>query len=373
MGARRAKQTSESGAAGKPASRRLYWEIREVEREGLPSVLSRASICTCCWRLRAGLTILEAVRHDSSVSQRRLGITFALIAYGIWGLLPLYLKALASVNAFEVVSHRIVWAAAFLLALLVVTKQYGWVKTLREQPRSVLTFLCSAAVLSINWITYIWAVAVGRVVDASLGYFISPLLSVVLAVVVLKERLRPLQWAAVSVAGAGVVWLTVLAGQLPWIGLVLAVSFGLYGLLRKTARIDALGGLTLETLLLLPVAGAYLLWAPNGGAWHGAQPSLRLLLIAAGPITAVPLLAFAAGARRIPLSLVGILQYLGPTLQLLLGVLVFREQLPPAKLLGFALIWLAVALYTLEGVMLRRPAHEQGRQPEQVPQGQGQG
>jgi chloramphenicol-sensitive protein RarD len=192
------------------------------------------------------------------------------------------------------------------------------------------------------------------VVDASLGYFINPLLSVVLAVVVLKERLRPLQWAAVGLAGLGVVWLTVLAGQLPWIGLTLAASFGTYGLLRKTAAIDSLGGLTLETLLLLPLAGGFLLTLAASGqdSWHGGGLGLQALLVAAGPITALPLLAFAAGARRIPLSLVGILQYLGPTLQLGLGVLVFHEPLPLRKLLGFALIWLAVAAYTLEGAML---------------------
>jgi chloramphenicol-sensitive protein RarD len=289
-----------------------------------------------------------------ALSQRRLGITYALIAYGIWGLLPLYLKALRSVPPLEVVSHRIVWAAVLLVVFVVATRQLGWVQQLRERPRIAWTFLASAAALSVNWLVYIWAVSVGRVVDASLGYFINPLVSVVLAVVVLKERLRPWQWAAVGLAGSGVVWLTLLAGQLPWIGLVLAASFGTYGLLRKTAAIDSLGGLTLETLLLLPLAGAYLLTlsANHQGAWAAADPRLRALLLAAGPITALPLLSFAAGARRIPLSLVGILQYFGPSLQLGLGVLVFHEPLPLTKLLGFALIWLAVAAYTLEGAML---------------------
>lgn len=292
------------------------------------------------------------------LSQRRLGITYALIAYGIWGLLPLYLKLLRSVPPLQVVAHRIVWAAVLLLAVTVLFRQRGWLAQVRERPRVLWTFLASAAVLSINWLVYIYAVSVGRVVDGSLGYFINPLFSVVLAVVVLKERLRPLQWGAVAVAGAGVVWLTVLAGQLPWIGLVLAASFGLYGLLRKTAPIDSLGGLTLETLLLLPLAAGYLMalaGTSDASAWSHATPSLRAWLIAAGPITAVPLLSFAAGARRIPLSLVGILQYLGPSLQLALGVLVFHEPLPPAKLVGFGLIWLAVALFTLEGAMLGRP------------------
>jgi chloramphenicol-sensitive protein RarD len=287
------------------------------------------------------------------LSQRRLGIIYALVAYGIWGLLPLYLKALKAVPLLEVVSHRILWSAVLLVVVGLATRQLSWLKRVRERPRLLLTLLACAAALSVNWLVFIWAVSVGRVVDGSLGYFINPLVSVVLAVVVLKERLRPLQWAAVGVAALGVLWLTVLAGQLPWIGLALASSFGLYGLLRKTAAIDSLGGLTLETLLLLPIAGGYLLSLAGGGhsSWS-REPSVPWLLIAAGPLTAVPLLSFVAGARRIPLSLVGILQYLGPTLQLLLGVAVFHEPLPAPKLIGFGLIWLAVALYTVEGAML---------------------
>ena len=291
-----------------------------------------------------------------TLSPRRLGIAYALTAYGIWGLLPLYLKLLGTVPPVELVAHRIVWAAVLLVALELLLRQQAWLTHVVERPRVLLTFLASATVLTINWLVYIYAVSVGRVVDGSLGYFINPLVSVVLAVVVLKERLRPTQWAAVALAGAGVLWLTVLAGQLPWIGLILAATFGLYGLLRKTAPIDSLGGLTLETLLLLPLAGGYLLWLSSDGrsSWTGAAPSLRAWLVAAGPITAIPLLSFAAGARRIPLSLVGILQDLGPSLQLGLGVLVFHEPLPPAKLCGFALIWLAVAVFTLEGAMLTR-------------------
>jgi chloramphenicol-sensitive protein RarD len=287
------------------------------------------------------------------VSQRRLGITYALIAYGIWGVLPLYLKALHAVPPLEVVAHRIVWSAALLVVVVAVGRQGTFIAQLRERPRSIGTFMASALALSVNWLVYIWAVGQGRVVDASLGYFINPLFSVVLAVVVLKERLRALQWAAVAVAAVGVLWLALLVGQLPWIGLTLATSFGTYGLLRKTASIDALGGLTLETLLLLPFAALYLLnlAATGHGAWASAQMSLRALLVAAGPITALPLLCFAAGARRIPLSLVGILQYLGPSLQLVLGVFVFHEPLPSAKLAGFALIWLALVLYASEGAI----------------------
>lgn len=288
------------------------------------------------------------------MSQRRLGIVYALIAYFIWGVLPLYLKALHAVPPLQVVAHRIAWSALLLVGVVTATRKLEFVRQVRARPRILLTFLASALGLSVNWLVYIWAVGQGRVVDASLGYFINPLFSVVLAVVVLKERLRALQWAAVALAGTGVLWLTVLVGQLPWIGLTLAASFGTYGLLRKTASVDALGGLTLETLLLLPPSLLYLLSvsASGHGAWASADVSLRSLLVAAGPITAIPLVSFAAGARRIPLSLVGILQYLGPTLQLGLGVFVFHEHLSGAKLAGFALIWLGLVVYAAEAALV---------------------
>jgi chloramphenicol-sensitive protein RarD len=285
------------------------------------------------------------------VSERRVGILYALIAYGMWGLIPLYFRAMRGVSPFEVLSHRIVWSFVLLVAALLIARDWRWFALLRQRPRIAWSFVASAAVLSVNWFVYIWSVDAGRVVDASLGYFINPLFSVVLAVVVLKERLRAAQWAAVGVAALGVLWLTALSRQLPWIGLALASTFGCYGLLRKMAALDALAGLALETTLLLPAAVGYLLWLAqaDAGAWGSATPGLRALLVAAGPITAIPLLSFAAGARRIPLSLVGILQYLGPTLQLLLGIWVFHEPFAMPKLAGFALIWLAVLLFSIEG------------------------
>lgn len=288
------------------------------------------------------------------MDERRRGITYSLIAYGLWGLMPLYVKTLGRVPPLQIVAHRIVWAALLLVAVVLGTGQRGWLEQLKAQPRIARTFALSAGALSVNWLVYIWAVGQGRVVDASLGYFINPLLSVVLAVVVLKERLRPLQWLAVALAAVGVLWLALLAGQVPWIGLTVAVSFAVYGLLRKTAAIDALGGLTLETLLLLPIALGYLLFLcfQPGGAFGEGGSARVLLLLAAGPVTAVPLLAFAAGARRIPLSLVGVLQYVAPSLQLALGLVVFKEPLPTSKLTGFALIWLAVLVYSLESVRI---------------------
>jgi chloramphenicol-sensitive protein RarD len=190
------------------------------------------------------------------------------------------------------------------------------------------------------------------VVDASLGYFINPLFNVLLGYVVLRERLRAFQWSAIGLAGCGVLWLTWHGGQLPWVALALAFTFGLYGLLRKTASLGALEGLTLETLVLFPVAAAYVLYltAQGQNSFIGATPSIQLLLAAAGPITAVPLLLFAAGARRIPLSLLGLLQYIGPTLQLLIGVWVYNEAFGSTRLVGFALIWSALALYSAEGL-----------------------
>lgn len=293
------------------------------------------------------------------MSERRRGVVYALTAYGLWGLMPLYVKALGNVPLLQIVAHRVVWASSLLAFLVVATRQVAWLAVLRRQPRLLWTFALSAAALSVNWLVYIWAVGQGRVVDASLGYFINPLVSVVLGVFVLKERLRLAQWAAVGVAALGVLWLSVLAGELPWIGLIVAASFGVYGLLRKTAPIDALGGLTLETLLLLPVALGYLVYSSfgAGGVFAGGGSSRTLLLLAAGPVTALPLLAFGAGARRIPLALVGILQYVAPTLQLLLGLVAFGEMLPGQKLIGFALIWLAVLLYSVEALAHRaRPA-----------------
>jgi chloramphenicol-sensitive protein RarD len=203
-----------------------------------------------------------------------------------------------------------------------------------------------------NWFVYIWAVNAGRVVDASLGYFINPLVNVLIGAAFLHERLRPAQWAAAGVAAAGVGWLTWQAGAVPWIGLVLALTFGLYGLLRKTAALGAIEGLTLETVLLTPLAAAYLLWLAHAGAsgFVEGDTATRLLLAAAGPVTAVPLLLFAAGARRIPFSTLGLLQYLGPSLQLLIGVWLYHEPFA-ARAPGYVLIWIALAVFSVEGLL----------------------
>ncbi|SPA10373.1 putative predicted permease rarD [Cupriavidus taiwanensis] len=284
----------------------------------------------------------------------QLGILYALLAYLIWGLLPLYIKSLPGIAPTEILLHRMVWSLVFLGLILAWRRQWAWLGQVVRDRRLLLSFAASAALLCANWFLYIWAVSANRVVDASLGYFINPLFSVLLGVVFLHERLRRVQWLAIAVAAAGVAWLTVAAGQLPWIALALAASFGGYGLLRKTGALGALEGLSLETLLLFPLAAAALGWlfATGQDSFTHAARGTQWLLLLAGPVTAVPLLFFAAGARRIPLSLLGLLQYTGPTLQLLLGVWLWHEPFPAQKQVGYALIWLSLALYAAEGLWM---------------------
>jgi len=282
----------------------------------------------------------------------RTGILFAATAYTTWGLFPLYFKALQTIPPEQIVLHRIVWSLVFLTIVLIRRRQLAWLGEVARKPKVLVGFAASALLLSVNWLIYIWAVQNGRVVDASLGYFINPLVSVLLGLLLLGERLRPMQWTAIGVAVAGVAWLTWQSGQLPWVALSLAVTFGLYGLLRKTAVLGALEGLALETLLLFPFAMIWLavLSFEHRTVFFDVSFHLQALLTAAGPITAIPLLLFASGARRIPLSLLGMLQYIVPTLQLLIGVWMYHEPFGEARLTGFALIWSALAVYSLESL-----------------------
>ncbi len=279
------------------------------------------------------------------------GILSAGSAFFMWGVFPLYLKTLKAVPPLEILSHRILWSVVFLTLILTSRRQWMWLEKIRQRPRITYAFFASAAMLGTNWVVYIWAINTDRIVDASLGYFIAPLFNVLFGIL-LGERLRAVQWVAVGFAVAGVSWLTISIGQIPWIALTIAFTFGLYGLLRKTASLGALEGLTVETLCMLPFSLGFL-WIPDSGSSHaftGASMTTSLLLIAAGPVTAVPLLLFAFGARRIPLSLIGILQYIGPTLQLLLGIWLYHEPFSNNKLIGFALIWMALGLYSAEGL-----------------------
>jgi chloramphenicol-sensitive protein RarD len=278
------------------------------------------------------------------------GLIYAALAYFAWGLLPLFFKQLSSVSALEVVMHRIVWALVFLLCVLVFLRRGAWLRDVVRRPRVLAAFGLSALLLTANWLLYVWAVQNAHVLDASLGYFILPLVNVACGFIFLRERPRRGQWLAVGVAAAGVVWLTLQAGQLPWVALGLALSFGIYGLLRKVATLGALEGLALETLLMSPIAIGLLAW----WSWQGQSAfvvgtaSTRGWLLLAGPLTAIPLLLFAAGARRIPMATLGMLQYISPSLQLLLGVVWYGEAFAPARAMGFALIWLALLVYSAE-------------------------
>ena len=284
------------------------------------------------------------------------GMLYALGAYLAWGFLPVFWKAVHLATPLEILAHRVVWSLLFLLAVLTVLRQWRWLGRVATDRRILLTFALTSLVLSINWLTYIWAVNAGHVVESSLGYFINPLVNVVLGVVVLHERLRWGQWAAVCLAATGVIYLTISLGTLPWIALTLAFSFGIYALMRKTASLNSLEGLTLETLFMIIPAVGYLLYleATGRGTFGHVSPTLTILLFATGVVTAVPLLLFAAGARRIPLSLVGLLQYATPTIQLMLGVFLYHEPFSVSKLVGFVLIWLALLIYSGEGLWQRR-------------------
>ena len=276
------------------------------------------------------------------------GLLHGLAAFGIWGLFPLYLRELASVPPLEVVVHRSVWSLLLLLVVMTLLRRWAWLRELRHEPRKWFVFVASALLLSVNWLVYVWAIVNGHVLDASLGYFINPLVNVVLGVLVLRERLKPIQWLAVMLAAAGVLWLTIDAGRVPWVALTLAGSFGFYGLLRKTAPLGALEGLTLETLVLAPLVLPLLVWftLQPGGAMARGDWTLNALLMLGGPLTALPLLLFAAAARSLPLATVGLMQYIAPTIQFFLGISIFGEPMDPARLVGFVFIWTALAIYS---------------------------
>lgn len=279
------------------------------------------------------------------------GILYAALAYSLWGLFPLYFKHLQHVGAAEVVMHRTVWSLAFVLVLLVALRRWAWLPAVLRQPKVLGTFAMSAAFLACNWGVYIWAVSHDHVLDASLGYFILPLINVAFGFVFLHERLRALQWLAVVLAALGVLWLTVQAGHPPWVALAMAISFAIYGLLRKMAPLGALEGLALETMLMAPVALLGLLWLArtSPATFAASDPSTLVWLAWSGPVTAVPLLLFAAGARRIPMSMLGMLQYIAPTILLGLGVWLYGEPFGGPCVVGFVLIWAALVVYTAEG------------------------
>jgi len=283
------------------------------------------------------------------------GILAGIGAYLLWGLFPIYWRWLERDPAIEILAHRMVWSLVFMVAVLAVQKEWRWMVQALHNRRTVLIYTLAAILLSLNWYTYIWAVNAGYVVEASLGYFINPLVNFLLGVIFLGEKLRAGQVAAVILAGAGVVYLTVSYGSLPWISLVLASSFGLYGLIKKTAPLESMHGFSLETLVLFLPALGYLVYRDVSGigAFGHQGVTTTILLALAGPVTSIPLLMFGYSARKIPLSMLGFIQYITPTLQFLLGVFVYFEPFPQARLVGFCIIWLALLVYSLEGVLFK--------------------
>jgi chloramphenicol-sensitive protein RarD len=287
--------------------------------------------------------------------QHRIGLLYALGAFAAWGVvLPVYLKALADVPVPEILAHRIVWGALFALALVA---GLGRQRELHQllAPRTLALLLLSALLVTINWVTYIYAVSNRHIVETSLGYFMNPLVSVALGMVVLGERLRPLQIGACIVAALGVAILAVATGGLPWIALALAFSFGFYGLVRKVVAVESLVGFTFEATILAPIAWAYLMWlAATGQSSFGlATPARDALLLGAGVVTALPLIWFAAAARKLPLTTIGLLQFTSPSATFILGVFVYGEPFSAAEAATFACIWLALLLYIADALLAR--------------------
>ncbi|MBU6334363.1 MAG: EamA family transporter RarD [Chloroflexi bacterium] len=284
------------------------------------------------------------------------GIWYAIVAYGLWGVLPIYWKLLHGVAEPEVISFRVLSSLVLLAAVVALSTRRTALLAAMRQPRTVLTYLFTAILIAINWGAYIWAVNADLIVETSLGYYINPLLSVLFGVVVLRERMAAAQWAAIALAGAGVVVLTLVYGRPPWIALTLATTFALYGLAKKLAPLDPFVGLTLENgVLLIPAALIVGLAEYGGGGALGQGDPLTIgLLLGAGLVTTVPMFCFTLAAQRIPLSLIGVLQYLAPTLQFLIGVLVYREPFSHGQLIGFSLVWLALAVFGLERMLAYR-------------------
>jgi chloramphenicol-sensitive protein RarD len=287
--------------------------------------------------------------------ETRRGVLAATLAFVIWGLAPIYFKAVGVVPASEIVAHRVIWSVLFLAALLMLRKQAGALRAVLHDRRLLATLFLTAVLTGGNWLVFVWAVTHERVLEGSLGYFINPLLSVLLGRIFLGERLRPWQKLAVAIAAAGVLWRVVAVGQLPLIALFLALTFGFYGLLRKRTPVDAITGLFVETLLVLPLALAWLAWRGHTGElFWGVDRQVEALLPIAGVLTATPLMLFAVGARRLPLATVGFLQYIAPSLNFLLAIFVFHEAFDTARLIGFALIWVALAVYSVDLVRAGR-------------------
>jgi chloramphenicol-sensitive protein RarD len=284
------------------------------------------------------------------------GFAAAAAAFAIWGVFPLYFHPLRQISPFQVIAHRVVWSCVFVLAWTALRGELSALRATLANRSIVGRLAVSATLITINWVVYVWAITNGHVVESSLGYFINPLVNVLLGVALLSERLTRAQWIAVALAATGVAYLSVVAGSPPWIALTLAFSFGIYGLIRKIAKVESLPGLATETLVLLPFAVGYLLWCESAGTGTlgHAGPAITALLIGSGPMTAIALFLFGYGARLLPYSTVGVLQYIAPTLQLASGVFALHERFERTRAIGFALIWTALLIYAGESLWLSR-------------------
>ena len=283
------------------------------------------------------------------------GILSGIGAYALWGFFPIYWKLLHNVPALELIGHRIVWSFLLLIAVVVITRQWSELRS-TFNARTFSMYLIASLLIGVNWLTYVWAVNAGHIVETSLGYFINPLLSVLFGLIILRERLRPAQWLPISIAFIGVAYLTIKFGQLPWIALVLAFTFGFYGLVKKLARLSSLYGLTLETAILFIPALAYLGFAEINGTGVFLHTGIipDLLMIGAGLVTTIPLLMFASAAKQIPLTMIGVLQYLAPSIQFLIGVFMYKEPFDQSRLIGFSIVWLALIIFWVENYLASR-------------------
>jgi chloramphenicol-sensitive protein RarD len=290
------------------------------------------------------------------VPENTRGLLFGVAAYTLWGTFPLYWTLLEPAGAIEILAHRIVWSSLTMAVLVVALRRTTQLRAAVADRRKLLLLAGAAAVISVNWATYIWGVNNGRVVEASLGYFINPLVTVLIGVVVLRERLRRLQWWALGIATVAVVVLTIDYGRLPWVAVGLAVTFGTYGLAKKQAGVDAIESLTIETVLLAPLALTYVgLLAATGVSNFGSHGTGHaLLLTTTGIVTAIPLMMFGAAAIRVSLVSLGLLQYLAPIIQFALGVFLFHEDMPPSRWAGFSLVWVALVIFTVEAINHRQ-------------------
>ena len=284
------------------------------------------------------------------------GILYGMGAYLLWGFFPIYWKFLHVVPALQVIGHRIVWSFIVLLIYVLATKQWQDFRNVAFNAKTIGIYAIASVLLSINWLIYVWGVNSGFIVETSLGYFINPLISVLLGVIFLRERLRPAQWIPVIIAAIGVFYLTFVYGRLPWIALTLAFSFGIYGLVKKLAPLGSLYGLTLETGIVFPAALVYLIFVQAGvsGAFMHDGLQVDLFLMGAGIVTTIPLLMFASAAKQIPLSMVGILQYIAPTLQFLIGIFLYHEPFDQSHLIGFGIVWVALVIFWVENYIANR-------------------